>query len=100
MEAFQIHYDGGEITAAQQKDLIQIKKNQISIWITNFMKELQAAHIVGDNVYYIGTGIGINFTLIKLSSQFHKLNIKKCIEDYKKAKRKLILLDYEVSEFF
>ena len=96
MEAFQIHYDGGLITAAQQKDLIQIQKNQISIWMNNFMKELRVAHEVGDNVYYIGTGIGLNFTLIKLSSQFQKLNIKKCVEDYKKAKRKLILLDYEV----
>jgi hypothetical protein len=64
--------------------------------MNNFMKELKVAHDVGDNVYYIGTGIGLNFTLIKLSSQFQKLNIKKCIEDYKKAKRKLILLDYEV----
>lgn len=84
------------ITAAQEKDLIQIKKNQISIWISNFMKELRAAHEVGDNIYYIGTGIGLNFTLLKLSSQFQKLNIKRCLEDYKKAKRKLILLDYEV----
>lgn len=64
--------------------------------MNNFMKELKVAHDVGDNVYYIGTGIGLNFTLIKLNSQFQKLNIKKCIDDYKMAKRKLILLDYEV----
>ena len=62
------------------------------------MKELRDAHEVGDNIYYIGTGIGLNFTLIKLSFQFQKLNIKKCIEDYSKAKRRLILLDYEVSD--
>ena len=46
------------------------------------MKELKVAHDVGDNVYYIGTGIGLNFTLIKLSSQFQKLNIKNLFQLY------------------
>ena len=64
--------------------------------MNNFLKELSVSHEYGDNIYYIGTGIGLNFTLIKLSSIFQKLKIKKCVDSYKKAKRKLILLDYEV----
>jgi len=47
----------------------------------------------------LGSGIGLNFRLIKISSDFNVLKRKSILEDYEKAKRRLILLDYEVILF-
>jgi hypothetical protein len=44
----------------------------------------------------MGSGIGLNFRLIKISSEFKMLNRKNIMDDYEKAKKRLILLDYEV----
>jgi len=46
--------------------------------------------------FFMGSGIGLNFRLIKISSEFKMLNRKNIMDDYEKAKKRLILLDYEV----
>lgn len=52
-----------------------------------------------ENAYYLGSGIGLNFRLIKITSDFNVLKRKNILEDYDKAKKRLFLLDYEVKNF-
>ncbi len=51
--------------------------------------------IQDDNFYYLGVGMRLNFLLMKISSNFKELNRKQIVQDYNKARKRLILLDYE-----
>ena len=53
-----------------------------------------------EDAYYLGSGIGLNFRLIRISSKFNVLKRKNVMEDYEKAKNRLFLLDYEVRKQF
>ena len=76
--------------------MLHVKKNTTSNWINSFLKELKNTIESDAENYYLGAGIGLNFTLMKIPSNFKELNTKLILEDYDKARKRLILLDYEV----
>lgn len=93
--AFQVHFDKEGLSESQEKDLIHVKKNTADLWLNSFLKELKNAFDIDNDTYYLGAGIGLNFRLMKISSNFKELDKGALIRDYDKSRRRLILLDYE-----
>ena len=48
-----------------------------------------------DNTFYIGADEGLNFKLLKINSNFKKLNLKQIETDYEKSNKRLLFFDYE-----
>lgn len=91
--AYQNHFDGGKINSAQEKDLIFASKYSGKDWFENVLSKIKINQSFDD--YYMGVDIGLQFKLMKISSNFKHLNKEEIVNDYLKAKNVLVLLDFE-----
>lgn len=77
-----------------EHDMNFIKKNSTFSWIQSFFIDLKK---VSNNQLgtKIGLGIGLNFKLMKLNSNFTHLNYSQLFTSYLQSNNRLFFLDYE-----
>ena len=72
-----------------------INNNQIINWAQIFFSKLKKIYINENNSQKIVIGLGLGFSLMKLSSDFVHLNKKEFTKDYYESNKNLIFLDCE-----
>ena len=72
-----------------------INNNQIINWAKIFFSELKKVYINENNSQKIVIGLGLGFSLMKLSRDFLHLNKKEFTKDYQESNKNLIILDCE-----
>ena len=80
---------------SSQKDFEHVKKSSFKNWLFKFLKDIKNTKLSDENTYYLGVGEGLNFKLMKISSDLVALDINKIIPMYKNSNHRLIFLDYE-----
>ena len=87
---------GGEMNSfTKQKDYRHVMKSSLKEWLNSFLKDIKNTKLTDENTFYLGVGEGLNFKLMKINSEFKKLNIKEIIPQYENSTRRLIFFDYE-----
>ena len=78
-----------------QNNIKFINNNQILNWSKIFFSKLKKICFNDKNCQKTGIGLGLGFSLMKLSRDFIHLNKKDFIRDYNDSNRNLIFIDYE-----
>lgn len=77
-----------------QKDLEYVQQNTTFSWIKNFFMDLKLCS-TSQTSTKIGIGIGLNYRVLKLNSNFLHLNKESLVNAYRSSERRLIFLDFE-----
>jgi len=80
---------------ALEKDYTHAMKSSCKDWFFDFIKDIKYTKLSDDNTFYIGADEGLNFKLLKINSNFKKLNLKQIETDYEKSNKRLLFFDYE-----
>ena len=80
---------------ALEKDYTHAMKSSCKDWFFDFIKDIKNTKLSDDNTFYIGADEGLNFKLLKINSNFKKLNLKQIETDYEKSNKRLLFFDYE-----
>ena len=80
---------------ALEKDYTHAMKSSCKDWFFDFIKDIKYTKLSDDNTFYIGADEGLNFKLLKINSNFKKLNFKQIETDYEKSNKRLLFFDYE-----
>ena len=78
-----------------QNNIKFINNNQILNWSKIFFSKLKKICFNDKNCQKTGIGLGLGFSLMKLSRDFIHLNKKEFIRDYHESNKNLIFIDYE-----
>ena len=72
-----------------------INNNQILNWPRIFFSKLKKVSFNDNNCQKIVIGLGLGFSLMKLSGDFHHLEKREFIKNYHESNKNLMFLDYE-----
>ena len=78
-----------------EKDYNHAMKSSCKDWFYSFLKDVKNTKLSDENTFYIGADEGLNFKLLKINSNFKKLNLKQIEADYEKSHKRLLFFDYE-----
>ncbi|XP_018492898.2 probable alpha,alpha-trehalose-phosphate synthase [UDP-forming] 7 [Raphanus sativus] len=85
----------GEKQLRHEKHFRYVSTHDVAFWSRSFLQDLERICVDHFKKRCWGMGISFGFRVVALDPNFRKLSIPSIVSDYKRAKRRAILLDYD-----
>ncbi|KAL0723839.1 hypothetical protein Bca4012_038438 [Brassica carinata] len=78
-----------------EKHFRYVSTHDVAFWSRSFLQDLERICVDHFKKRCWGMGISFGFRVVALDPNFRKLSIPSIVSDYKRAKRRVMLLDYD-----
>ncbi|CAH8339673.1 unnamed protein product [Eruca vesicaria subsp. sativa] len=85
----------GEKQLRHEKHFRYVSTHDVAFWSRSFLQDLERICVEHFKKRCWGMGIGFGFRVVALDPNFRKLSVPCIVSDYKRAKSRAILLDYD-----